>query len=376
MMRTGSFTWRSNSFQLFTSPNLTQAIMALSMSLRRAASYAARALPLIITSLVLLLSATRGLRATGTVAAASQQANSISDDFNRIDSNGLGTDYESPFYNGGTHFDVNSNTAVRSSTAGNASTLWATPFGANQRVRIKLISRGSATSYASLFNRASGGGTALQTGYRVRVNFNLIGFDMWTISKVVATVETDLGTGTLNLAAGDEMELVINGSTLAALRIRAGATTQVLQVTNETSISTGGQIGFGVSGSGGYTPAVLDDFSGGTMPGSVATSTATPTPTATPTLVPSPTHVSTRTPTSTPTSTRTSAPTGTASPTATATPTTPPFPTAAATATMTATVTQTPTATALSIVETATQTPTATATQRPSFVFIPFVLRR
>jgi hypothetical protein len=54
--------------------------------------------------------------------------------------------------------------------------------------------RGSANSYVSLFGRTSGG-TPTQTGYRARIDFNLLGFDGWTISKVTASVETDLATG-------------------------------------------------------------------------------------------------------------------------------------------------------------------------------------
>ena len=207
----------------------------------------------------------------------------IEDNFNRADSTGLGANYESPFFAGGSQFNISSNTAVRGTNGNNrASTLWATDMAANQLVRVRLVSRGSPNSFVSLFGRASGGGTAAQTGYRIRVNFNVVGFDVWTLSKVVTTVETNLGTGTLNLAAGDQLEMVMNGSTITAARIRAGVSAQVLQVTSETSIATSGKIGFGVSGTDVYTPAVLDDFAGGVIP-SGGLATATPTPTATPT---------------------------------------------------------------------------------------------
>jgi hypothetical protein len=126
--------------------------------------------------------------------------------------------------------------------------------------------RGSTYSFISLFGRASGAGTTTQTGYRLRVKFDLLGHDVWTLSKIVMGVETDLGSGVLRLVADDALELAMDNSTITASRIRAGVRTTAVQVMDETSIETGGKIGFGVSGSDGYTPAAADDFDGGNTP--------------------------------------------------------------------------------------------------------------
>jgi hypothetical protein len=156
-----------------------------------------------------------------------------------------------------TQLKLLSNACVSNGGGGsNASNYFNTIYGPDSEVYMTLTALAENYERTFLFLRK----TAADTVYMA--TFDAAPTNTVTITRVVATVETAIGSATaVTLAAGDTIGFEAIGTALKIYRKPSAGAWALIKSETDGGITGAGYAGIGTSGAS----AILDDFSGGTV---------------------------------------------------------------------------------------------------------------